>query len=100
MSDDNEAQEFERERYNYSPAAGLGNDTAESERGEEPQEEQEDDDGEVGLSVAPANRGTFVDEETGKRFTRSNVTYVSKADAERLLERTRRGSPVFVRADS
>jgi hypothetical protein len=93
--------EPDRDTYNYSPAAGLGNDTVEAEPVQEPADNSiADDGGEVELTLAPGMRGVWHDTETGQRFRRGQVVAVDAQTADRLLSTTRRGRPAFVRADS
>lgn len=100
---ENEGGSAGQERMNYSPAAGLGNDTADADvtPSEDTSEDDDSDDEDgVELTAAPSNRGVFVDAETGTRFRKGRTSTVSESDAERLLSLRRHGQPVVVRADS
>jgi hypothetical protein len=95
----------EREDADFSPAAGESM-VVESDRVDDsppvdqtPQRQPRQQKA-VGLTLAKSVRGQVVDAQTGKRFRRGEVVEVSEADAQRLLEQTRQGRPVFVRADS
>lgn len=89
----------DRPERSFSPAAG-DQDEVEADRDHADEPDDEADDGEVGMTLAPQHRGSFVDNETGKRFLRGETTYVSEQDAERLESQRRRGLPIFVRTDS